>query len=223
MCIDGKQRCTSIMYFMEGKIPFKGANGEKFWYTKYGTGQRGGQLLPASLKRKFDNIALQVVEYDNIDTDKQRDIFRESYVEVYVLTCSERVQLGVALSAPEKLQALGGHWSAWITELQKKYVVSAGALSSYLLHFDVARGRAFQNVLAFVMLAFENKSGTHPTNATEMKFLSRTDMPEKPFKKRVDMALGMFNEIATSQYETAFGDIEKRVAPVGTCIVKIHG
>ncbi|TXT06053.1 hypothetical protein VHUM_03526 [Vanrija humicola] len=186
---------------MQGKIPFKGANGEKFWYTKYGSGQKGGQLLPASLKRKFDNIAMQVVEYDNIDSDKQRDIF-------------QRVQLGVALSAPEKLQALGGPWSAWITELQKKYITADGALASHLANFDVSRARAFQNVLAYVMLAFENKSGTHPTNNTEATFLGRTDMPERAFKKRVEMALGMFNEIAEVYYDTAFGDTEKRVAPV---------
>ncbi|KAL1409655.1 hypothetical protein Q8F55_003651 [Vanrija albida] len=201
VCIDGKQRCTSILQFMKGQIPFKGANGEKFWYAKYGTGQKGGQLLPAGLKRKFDNIALQVVEYDNIDSDKQRDIF-------------QRVQLGMALSAPEKLQALGGPWSAWITELQKKYVTTEGALASHLPNFDVSRGKPFQNVCAFVMLAFENKSGLHPTAGTEHNFLLRMDEPERGFKKKVEMALGMFNEIAVEHYETAFGDTDKRVAPV---------
>jgi hypothetical protein len=79
-CIDGKQRCTSIMRFIEGKIPFKPPHTkDKYWYTTFAGTQKGGKPLPPYLKRRFDNISIQVVEYDNLDMDQQRDIFREYY------------------------------------------------------------------------------------------------------------------------------------------------
>ena len=72
--IDGKQRCTSIMRFMDGEIPFKSPNGEKFWY-RAGAGR--GKPLPRNLKDRFDLICLVVVEYDGISDQVQRDIFRK--------------------------------------------------------------------------------------------------------------------------------------------------
>ena len=77
ICIDGKQRCTSILDFIDGKIPFvtRGTK-EKYWYTKYGN-HKSGRQLPESLKRKFDQITMQAVEYDGIKDEQQRDIFRE--------------------------------------------------------------------------------------------------------------------------------------------------
>lgn len=84
VCIDGKQRCTSIVEFIKGKIPFKSPKtGDKFWYTTYASGQHGGRPLPPVLKRMFDNISIQIVEYDDLDMDQQRDIFRE-----FTLSCS---------------------------------------------------------------------------------------------------------------------------------------
>jgi len=92
-CIDGKQRCTSIQMFIEGKIPFiSPATKEKFWYTKFSTGQRGGRALPGALKRKFDNISIQVVEYDGISIDLQRDIFRELLLFLFVLRIADKKQ-----------------------------------------------------------------------------------------------------------------------------------
>lgn len=76
-CIDGKQRRTSITRFIAGEIYFKSPHtGQKFWYVKL-AGQKGGQQLPLALKRRFDTVSVQVVEYDDITMAQQRDIFRE--------------------------------------------------------------------------------------------------------------------------------------------------
>ncbi len=76
-CIDGKQRCTSIVNFMDGKIPFISPHTkERYWYSMYGA-KRGGLQLPDSLKRKFDQVQMQAVEYRDISDIQQRDIFRE--------------------------------------------------------------------------------------------------------------------------------------------------
>jgi len=77
ICIDGKQRCSSILNFMDGKIPFVSPNTkDKYWYTLFGN-RRSGKQLPDTLKRRFEQISIQVVEYDNIKDEQQRDIFRE--------------------------------------------------------------------------------------------------------------------------------------------------
>jgi hypothetical protein len=76
-CIDGKQRCSSIVYFMDGKIPFiSTATKEKYWYTNPGS-RKSGMALPPSLKTRFDQIQIQSVEYDQIPDEQQRDIFRK--------------------------------------------------------------------------------------------------------------------------------------------------
>ena len=77
ICIDGKQRCTSILNFMDGKIPFiSPSTKQKFWLSKFGN-QKSGTQLPETLKRRFEQITIQVVEYDGIKDEQQRDIFRE--------------------------------------------------------------------------------------------------------------------------------------------------
>ena len=77
ICIDGKQRCTSLIRFMDGEIPFQSPKTkDKFWYSKYGERVSGYQL-PESLKRRFDTIQIQAVEYHHISEEQQRDIFRE--------------------------------------------------------------------------------------------------------------------------------------------------
>lgn len=91
ICIDGKQRCSSIMDFMSGKIPFHSPNtNEKFWYVKSPKMGARGKLCSVAMKNKFDMIQLQAVEYDSISDATQRDIFRKHlsfhFCLVYLLT-----------------------------------------------------------------------------------------------------------------------------------------
>lgn len=63
---------------MDGKIPFVSPHTkEKFWYSKH-TGGRTSKPLPDVLRRKFDMVQIQAVEYNGIPDEQQRDIFRES-------------------------------------------------------------------------------------------------------------------------------------------------
>ncbi|KAH9957584.1 hypothetical protein BC827DRAFT_1224453 [Russula dissimulans] len=80
VCIDGKQRLTSIQN--ESK--------RKYWY-KMKSGKTGKQL-PAKYKRMFANKQIVCIEYMEISQDDEREIFR-------------RVQLGMALNYAEKMKA----------------------------------------------------------------------------------------------------------------------
>ncbi|KAK8844614.1 hypothetical protein IAR55_006461 [Kwoniella newhampshirensis] len=199
-CIDGKQRCTSILNFMDGKIPFISPHTKtRYWYNKALNGNRGSQL-PMALKNRFDTIAIQVVEYDNIPDDQQRDIF-------------QRVQMGVALSPAEKLQAIASPWTTWILALEQKYISEPDTLHA-LLDWDIKRGKSFQCLAGFIMLAFDTTKQLVPTATSQKAFLSRADGPELGFKRRVEMALGLFVNMATNHYDAAFKTTKKRLAPV---------
>lgn len=86
----------------------------------------------------------------------------------------ERVQLGMALTAAEKLQALPGPWREWIMELQKKYVTGSGTIADRLPKFSTKRAKAFQFLVAFIMIA-HSTARVVPTAATQTKFLKRVD------------------------------------------------
>jgi hypothetical protein len=78
VCIDGKQRCSSIVDFISGKIPFLSpATGERFWYCKSVKMGTNGKLATQAMKSRFDMIQIQAVEYDFIPDTVQRDIFRK--------------------------------------------------------------------------------------------------------------------------------------------------
>ncbi|WVR03288.1 hypothetical protein IAU60_000279 [Kwoniella sp. DSM 27419] len=200
ICLDGKQRCTSIQQFMDGLIPFiSPATGERFWYTKFGTNKKGRQM-PDSMKRDFDMIQLMAIEYDRLPDDTQRDLF-------------QRVQLGVALSAAEKLQAVASPWATWILELEKRYILEPGTLGQ-LLSWENRRGKPFQNLLGLIMLVIEPNKAVKPTAATMKHFISRSDTPEEGFKARVQMTLSLFVDLATRYFNAAFKTVNARVAPV---------
>lgn len=79
VCIDGKQRCSSIMNFMNGVISFRGADKVRYYYKiPSDARKRTGQLLPPALRRQFDMKNLFTVEYENLTLEQQRDIFRKS-------------------------------------------------------------------------------------------------------------------------------------------------
>lgn len=78
VCIDGKQRCTSIVRFMDGEIPFVSpGTKEKLWF-KDGPGKR--KLLPMPLRRHFEQVNLPAVTYKELGEEQQRDIFRAFHV-----------------------------------------------------------------------------------------------------------------------------------------------
>ncbi|KAK0505384.1 hypothetical protein EDD18DRAFT_1129082 [Armillaria luteobubalina] len=100
-CIDGKQRLTSIHRFMEGLIPRR-----KYWYTDHPgvPSSKQKNMLPETLRRLFANKQIVCVEYPDLTDDNERDIF-------------QRVQLGMALTAAEKLQAISSPRVQIIREL----------------------------------------------------------------------------------------------------------
>lgn len=99
---------------------------------------------------------------------------------------AERVQLGVALSSAEKLQAIASPWSTWISDMLKRYVFEPNTLET-LMTWDVSRGKPFQ---AFTAIAIwcQDQSKIAALSSTDFrKFLDRQDAvrPITPIRKEL--------------------------------------
>ncbi|KAL0572507.1 hypothetical protein V5O48_009449 [Marasmius crinis-equi] len=147
-CIDGKQRLTAIQNFMEGKIPLKDRTGEKgfvrhVYYTDnpdvvVGSGRK--YLLPDSWRLIFQTKQVVCVEYDDIQYNQERDVFK-------------RVQLGVPLTAAEKLQAVSTPRSDFVRDLRYLFVVKAKLDGSNTSVWDFSRCRDFHVIGLFLYYA----------------------------------------------------------------------
>ncbi|MFA6525026.1 MAG: DUF262 domain-containing protein [Patescibacteria group bacterium] len=99
ICIDGKQRLTSVFSFLENRIPLS---------KKY-SGEFGGKYyldLPDKIQNKFDDYKLHIEEVTDPEEKEMSELFK-------------RLQLGSPLNSGEKLMAIVGD----MHNLVKKYSV----------------------------------------------------------------------------------------------------
>ncbi|KAL2354570.1 hypothetical protein BJ546DRAFT_843645, partial [Cryomyces antarcticus] len=98
VCVDGKQRLTSVSKFVRGHI---GCH-DKYYRDKLDEegkpeATRRRLILPEDVKRNFRAKTFVCYEFSNLSPKQEEDLFA-------------RVQLGVALTPAEKLQAMDGPW-----------------------------------------------------------------------------------------------------------------
>ncbi|KAF8837162.1 hypothetical protein BDN67DRAFT_973331 [Paxillus ammoniavirescens] len=198
-CIDGKQRLTSIQRFIDGQIPHKDSfTNEKLWFRASATNARR-KLLPPQLRTQFTNKQIVCVEYNDLNNDQEREIF-------------QRVQLGVALSPAERLQAIVGPWSTVIREIQSQVLGEEG-FEGYL-DWGHARGRDFQCLATIgYLIEFHPKSTVPGTKSLE-RWLQRTD-PVSP-KLRADLheTFRIFLTLARDKKYSGSLNRPTRVSPI---------
>ncbi|KAG7442581.1 uncharacterized protein BT62DRAFT_935886 [Guyanagaster necrorhizus] len=179
-CIDGKQRLTSIHRFMEGFIPHRDHDtGRKYWYRDHpGVPGRQKTILPESLRRIFANKQIVCVEYSDLTDDGERDIF-------------QRVQLGVALTPAEKLQAVSGPRVQVIRELMATHPLDN-------IPFDRSRATDFR---CFVTLAHAlakypkmNNVLIEPSQLT--KWLKADEEMSEAFRTKMEETLVRMAEVS---------------------------
>uniref|UniRef100_A0A0W0FV38 Uncharacterized protein n=1 Tax=Moniliophthora roreri TaxID=221103 RepID=A0A0W0FV38_MONRR len=218
---------------MDGLIPHKDLHtGQQFWYKNNPEAKRRGRntLLPEKYRLMFSNKQVVCVEYGKLKPPDERDIFR-------------RVQLGMALTPAEKLQANATPRANFI-----RHLISSYCTPSTLGHQDVAwdrdRGKDLHVVgLAVLCLAkWSSHSGLQALpklrgledwmdrkTAMDQKRKSRDDLEDdsdsegryqlpEPFCERVEKAFQVLVKIATNKrYNTPFlssSGISARVAPL---------
>ncbi|KAI0644548.1 hypothetical protein C8Q79DRAFT_1001865 [Trametes meyenii] len=206
-CVDGKQRLTSIQKFIDGQVSshfnmHKHYDTGKSWWYRPGPSTKKGsrQLVPDHWKRDFARKTMTCIEYHGLDETLERDIF-------------QRVQLGMPLTAAEKLQAIHSPWQEWISGLEARFILLEDGLTQ-TIDVDVARGRDFQLVAQLVFCCEQLPMHAQPSARNLERFLSRKDSPSPELQATVKAALTAFWHIAHSEdLNYPFRDIKKRVAP----------
>ena len=120
-CIDGKQRLTSILKFMEGEFPIK-IDGKAWWFKDPKTGgkARGKNVLPEKARQEFEGLEILCMEYKGLRQSKEIELF-------------QRVQEGKSLTAAESLKATVGPWQDFARLFEEDYADVMGCKFSLLV------------------------------------------------------------------------------------------
>ncbi|KAF1358907.1 hypothetical protein EJ07DRAFT_21584, partial [Lizonia empirigonia] len=148
VCVDGKQRLSSILAFVKGLIPCHDHRGEKWWFCEP-AGSKRKRVLSEQLQKQFFKKEFVSFEFTNLSPEQEEDLFA-------------RVQMGVQLNLAEKMRASTGPWQ----ELARLFVEDFPAV--YELMKDRARSKDFQITLSCFSQIVECM---HPTNANGVPIL----------------------------------------------------
>ncbi|KAG2132009.1 uncharacterized protein EDB93DRAFT_1311159 [Suillus bovinus] len=202
ICVDGKQRLTSIQKFLDGLVNRDARTKKSYWFVRSEKQKTTRLEIPEEWKRRFAETRITCVEYHNLSPEIEREIF-------------QRVQLGVQLTAAEKLQAISSPWADWISDLELRHVnVDNKGLAS-VLEWDTTRGRDFQCIAQLIYCCDGLPDRLLPTAQKLEKWLKRVDNPPPTFMTQINDVLSEFWHIATkNELNAAFTEVDKRVAPV---------
>ncbi|KAH8981423.1 hypothetical protein EDB92DRAFT_2102872 [Lactarius akahatsu] len=197
ICIDGKQRLTSIQKFMDGLWQTPPAVGspwdlgpvgppavlfailvslyrdhitaKRYWWKKHGANAKA--LLPKTLQQAFANKQIVCVEYDGLTSEQEREIFQVcslfALIRLFTNKCLQRVQLA------ERMQAISGPWPSFIREIQSQVLGDDGFGHSF--EWGRARGKDFHGLASIVYLIEQLPAcRIPPTSAAMDRWLTRT-------------------------------------------------
>jgi len=138
------------------------------------------------------------VEYSDLAPDLEREVF-------------QRVQMGIALSTAEKLQALSGPWPDFIREIIKDCNSTDGIFSA--LDMDLARGRDFMNLSQAVFCIDQLPNHTHPS-ALQLERWLKKEVPSNATIQRLRNTFSVFKIITQDKQLKVSLRKPTRVAPV---------
>ncbi|KAI8976347.1 hypothetical protein BD414DRAFT_539340 [Trametes punicea] len=181
VCVDGKQRLTSIYRFIAGEIPYRDPfSGERFYFKDDPKGVKR-QILPERYKKLFLNKQIVCMEYQDISPENEREIF-------------QRVQLGMALTPAERLQAISSPLTSFIRQLLDTYIADGLAVD---IEWDTSRANDFRTLATSVYsMAKWPKLSTAASIGTVEKWLHDTNELDKGFEDDVKNTFEIFCRLA---------------------------
>lgn len=134
VCIDGKQRLTSVQRFTQGLIPCLDAHGKKWWFMQNGDTTKGRKYLPQKVKDLLWRKTFLCDEYSGMTDSQEHELF-------------ERVQRGNPLTPAEKSRAQKGDWHDLARVFEDslpgvvacKYLVTPSELSMWIVPRSICR------------------------------------------------------------------------------------
>ncbi|KAG6869262.1 hypothetical protein C0993_000015 [Termitomyces sp. T159_Od127] len=194
VCVDGKQ--------VKNRVNIDPKSKKQWWFTLPQSSRTVKAELPEIQRERFLEHLLTCVEYRNLAPGAEHEVF-------------QRVQMGMILTAAEKLQALSSPWAHWIRELERRHVGVEGGLAT-VLEWDTKRGRDFQNIAYLVCCCdFLPAKEEMPTATSMMKWIEREDPPTEQFKNDIrDVLLDFWNIGNDKNLNYGLKNIGSRLAPV---------
>ncbi|CAB4388828.1 unnamed protein product [Rhizophagus irregularis] len=158
VCIDGKQRLTAIRKFMDNEIPHLSPSDGNIT-KRYYRNLNNRRSLTEAEREMFDCSELLCVEYYDLTLHQEQEIF-------------SRVQLGVALTPAEKLQAISSPMADFAHTIYSQH----STLSSIM---DNKRARPFQLITQSLHMIETEPEKFNATPATITKYLKEDrEVPE---------------------------------------------
>nr|GAT55151.1 predicted protein [Mycena chlorophos] len=183
LCVDGKQRLTSLWHFMAGEIPFRNPEDRRsYYYTNNGT-HRNAKFLPAYDRRAFDNTTISCLIFEHLAPTEERDIF-------------QRVQQGKPLTNAEKLRSIDTPRSRLIRTLEASFLDNESSpLYKDLFKTGVraAPYRSLAQVVGATALGSLTSMGSGPE-----KWLRAVDAVPADLEKEARETLRIFERIHSS-------------------------
>ncbi|KAL7278035.1 hypothetical protein ACG7TL_007997 [Trametes sanguinea] len=184
--------------FMDGMIPHKDIEtNKKYWFRACDDETRA--LLSRQLIHAFSNKQITCIEYDELTDDQEREIF-------------QRVQLGVALTTAERMQAIPGPWPALIREVQSMVLGDDGFGED--LDWGHDRGRDFACLASIIHLIDLHPTTIFPSVPRLEKWLSSTKpVPAKTREEVLETFRIFVALVRDKRYNRAFSR-PARVSPI---------
>ncbi|EJU04060.1 hypothetical protein DACRYDRAFT_20725 [Dacryopinax primogenitus] len=211
ICVDGKQRLTSILKFMNSEVHYiSRKTGHKYYWDRV-RGVKGAQILPDAWKSEFERAQMTTVSFTDLSPYEERDIF-------------QRVQLGMALSTPEKWQALQGPWPDFMRQLRLSYFSNENRDSNILdnIQWDITRAKDFQDLVRMTFMVNATIVTHEPPPISSEKLeeaMSDEQGPSDKFQIQMATILATFLRLVkTEQYSHAFYG---KVAPVELVMIAV--
>ncbi|CAN9263461.1 unnamed protein product [Alternaria alternata] len=203
VCVDGKQRLSSIRAFVKGMIPCHDHEGERWWFCKT-PGTKHKRVLPLEAQKMFLEKDFVAFQFTDLTQEQEEDLFA-------------RVQMGVQLTVAEKMRAKQGPWQ----ELAKLFVDDFPAICGLMK--DRARAKDFQITLSCFSQIIEVK---HPTAANGLpvlktnynalpKLLSNTGAVDDAIKSHLASVWTTLRELIERDSD-AFTNADKHLGGVQT-------
>ncbi|KAJ2934522.1 hypothetical protein H1R20_g2569, partial [Candolleomyces eurysporus] len=125
-----------------------------------------------------------------------------------------RVQLGMVLTAAEKLRAISSPTATWISQLEDQHVLIDEGLADALT-WDLSRGKPFHNIMQMVYCCDGYPEEERTSFGGITKWLERTVEPSPAFKADINKVLKDLWQIATTRnLKSPFAAGAPRLAPV---------
>ncbi|KAL1605397.1 hypothetical protein SLS60_004946 [Paraconiothyrium brasiliense] len=158
VCVDGKQRLSSVKAFVQGIIPCQDHRGEKWWFRNAHVQGRNKNVLTEAAQREFLNKDFVTFEYTDLRPEQEEDLFA-------------RVQMGMPLSAAERMRAQTGPWQ----ELARHFCNDFPLI--YSLQKDRMRAKDFQLTLSCFSQIVEVQNPT-PTDGIPLHKANHNHLPK---------------------------------------------